>query len=280
MKQLMGIAYGRGCTANVIINGGPALAPNVIKDMFPNVPFTMVTPDDMDIDDIKSDRFGENALIQEKIYAATPNAPHVMIGGDHSVNFAHTARIADDLNTRDLCLVYIDAHLDMHTPTSSQVQASGAPHGTNVRALLGDGDARWMNIPKYTPVLKPENVFFIGTRSGEGAEGDYIRKHNVYVRPANRISTMDDINETIAEIKAHIGNRPYVVSFDFDAINPEYFADVLVPADGGLTVEMARHLVDAFAPGATSFEFVEYAPTGDKESEKIAHDLIEIAMGA
>ncbi len=277
MKQLMGIAYGRGCTTDVI-TGGPALAPDVVRNMFPGVPCTIITPDDISVADTMADRFGENALIQAKIYDNTPATPHVMIGGDHSVNFGHVARIADEMRRDDLCMVYIDAHLDIHTPESSRAQASGAPHGTNVRALLGDGDVRWLTIPKRAPVLRPGNVFYIATRSGEGAEGDYIRTHNMYVRPADRLLTMTDVDDTIAEIQTRIAGRPYVVSFDFDAIDPKYFGDVLVPEDGGMDIDMAMRLVTAFAPGATSFEFVEYAPSGDVQSAKIAHDLIAIAL--
>lgn len=274
MKRFLGIKYGRGATAQ-IIDKGPALAPDYVQKMFPNAQWTFVTPEPFDNNVYKNDRFGENALVQHKIYNATPDAPHIMIGGDHSVNFGHFCAIADHLNTDDLCLVYIDAHFDIHTPESSKIQASGAPHGTNVRALLGDGDMRWLSIPQRRPVLRPKNLFYIASRSFEPAEIEYITKNNIKVFYSQDLGNIAKLKTIISDIRQQIGNRPYVVSFDFDAINPNYFPDVLVPEQGGLTVEMAQTLVHSFND-AYSFEFVEYSPTGNQTCEQIVHDLIKI----
>ncbi|MFQ6729476.1 MAG: arginase family protein [Alphaproteobacteria bacterium] len=259
MVKIIGIKYGRGATAE-IHNDGPALAPDAVHQMFPNEEWTFVTPDGIDFEKYANDRFGENALIQQRIYDNTPRTSHILIGGDHSVNFGHFAAVADTLDTDDLCLVYIDAHLDIHTPETSRAEASGSPHGTNVRALLGDGDVRWLNIPLRRPVLKPENLFYIGIRSFEPAEHKYIIEQNIDVSYASDIKTISDIEKICRRILDKIGNRPFVVSFDFDAINPQYFSDVWVPESGGLTIEMCKYLINTFNK-AYSFEFVEYAPT-------------------
>ena len=169
MINMMGVAYGRAATAT-ITDQGPTLAPAAIKSMFPEKQWTIVTPDEFNLAECIADRFGENFKIQQKIYNATPTTSHIMIGGDHSTNFGHFAAIADQFPDEDICLVYIDAHLDIHTPASSQAQASGAPHGTNVRALLGDGDSRWLSLQTKRPALRPENIFYLGTRSYEPAE--------------------------------------------------------------------------------------------------------------
>ena len=276
MKHIIGIKYGRGATAN-ITETGPALAPDVIQAIFPEQNWHMVLPDEYRYTDIISDRFGENAKIQQKIYAATPHAPHILIGGDHSVNFGHFCAIADHLDTDDLCLVYIDAHLDIHTPQSSQIQASGAPHGTNVRALLGDGDERWLSIPRRRPALRTKNIFYIASRSFEPAESEFVLANNINISYAKDIHNISDIQEIISNIRQQIGNRPYVVSFDFDAIDPQYFSDVLVPAAGGINPDMAKILVSSFQD-AYSFEFVEYAPSGDKKSLDIINELLQILI--
>ncbi len=270
----MGVEYGRGATA-MIINDGPALGPLAVKKMFPNAEWVTVTPDEFDPTECARDRFGENFKIQQKIYAATPTEPHIMIGGDHSVNFGHFAALADRVPDDDLCLIYIDAHLDAHTPETSRAQASGAPHGTNVRALTGDGDARWLSLQEKRPALRPENIFFLCSRSYEAAEIEFVKKNNIYMR--NPAAVMANTDETIAEIRSRIGNKPYVVSFDMDAIDPKYFSDVLVPESNGIDVATAEKLTRAFAPNAHSFEFVEYAPTGDKSSHDIMQRMIEIA---
>lgn len=274
MITMIGIAYGRGATAT-IRNDGPALAPNAIRKMFPDVNWINVDTDGIDLSKYESDRFGENALIQAKIYSATPNTTHIMIGGDHSTNFGHFSAITDQYPDEDICLVYIDAHMDIHTPETSRNEASGAPHGTNVRALLGDGDRRWMDIPTKKPALRPENLFYIATRSFEPSEINYAKSNNIYIRTPDDVNTPEKLQKTINEIRTKINGRRFVVSFDFDAIDPQLFRDVLVPEPNGISVESAKHLIHAFSD-AYSFEFVEYAPNGDEKSAQIAQELIGI----
>lgn len=274
MKTIMGIEYGRGATATVT-NAGPALGPAATKKLFPNNPWISVIPDAFDLTECLADRFGENTKIQKKIYSSTPSESHIMIGGDHSVNFGHFAAIADQFPDQDICLVYIDAHLDMHTPETSRAEASGAPHGTNVRALLGQGDARWLNLQKETPALKPENLFYLASRSYEPSEIKNVNDNNIYIKHANTLSDTQATQKIINEIRTRIGNRKFVVSFDFDAIDPKYFGDVLVPEPNGITPDIAKQLINEFSD-AYCFEFVEYAPSGDKLSAELVKQLVGI----
>ena len=276
MNNIMGIEYGRGCL-RIAIDGGPALAPRAIKEMFPDADWTTVVADAFDADECARDRFGENYKIQQKIYAATPYERHIMVGGDHSVNYGHFAALADRAPNNDLCLVYIDAHLDIHTPESARIQASGAPHGTNVRALMCQGDERWLSLQKNAPALTPDRVFYLGTRSYEPAEIEFARANNIYIRTPEQLKPESDWRNVVREIRRKIGDRPFVVSFDFDAIDPKYFRDVLVPAGNGLTVAAAEYFIREF-DDATSFEFVEYAPSGDMASAQIVKHLIGLVV--
>ena len=275
MTKFIGIEYGRGCLKTAIPDG-PALAPAEIRKMFPDDNWTMITPAPFDAEKCAQDRFGENFEIQQKIYANTPTDSHIMVGGDHSVNYGHFTAIRDKMPQSDVCLVYIDAHLDIHTPESAQTQASGAPHGTNVRALMGMGDARWLTLQQNAPALRPENVFYLGTRSYEPAEIEFVRQNNIFMRTSDQLHSESDLEMAVQEIRKQIGNRPFVVSLDFDVIDPKYFRDVLVPAGFGITVDAAKYLVRAFRD-AHSFEFVEYAPSGDSASAQIVHELIKLA---
>lgn len=276
MKKFLGIQYSRGACA-VPQNAGPAFAPAAVQKMFPNADWTMIESTSGDTEECLRDRFGDTLQIHKQIYSVAPRAQHVLIGGDHSVNFGHFATLADRIPNEDMCLIYIDAHLDIHTPESSRAQASGAPHGTNVRALLGDGDARWLGLQKKCPALRPENVFYLGSRSYEPAEIEFANQQGIFIRHADKLQTMADAQNALTEIRAKIGNRPYVVSFDFDAIDPKYFPDVWVPEPGGISVAVAEYFTRELAPHAHSFEFVEYAPTGDAQSAQIVKTLVGIA---
>lgn len=275
MKKFLGIEYSRGACA-VPRDGGPMFGPHAVQQMFPTADWTMITAAPCDIDACRRDRFGDTLQIHKQIYAATPTAPHVLIGGDHSVNFGHFATLADRMPDQDLCLIYIDAHLDIHTPASSRTQASGAPHGTNVRALLGDGDARWLDLQKKRPALKTPNLFYLGTRSYEPAEIEFVTQNDIFMRRAEQLQTIAAAQSALNDIRAKIGNRPYVVSFDFDAIDPKFFPDVWVPESGGISAAVAEYFTRELAPNAHGFEFVEYAPTGDAQSAKIAETLVGI----
>ncbi len=274
MKKFIGIEYGRGCLKTAIPDG-PALAPAQVQKMFPNADWTMITPAPFDANKCANDRFGENLEIQEKIYTNTPSEKHILIGGDHSVNYGHFVAIRDQIPHTDVCLVYIDAHLDIHTPETARAQASGAPHGTNVRALMGMGDERWLKLQQNAPALRPENVFYLGTRSYEPAEIEFVQQNNIYMRTANQLQNKSDLETAVLEIREKIGNRPFVVSLDFDVIDPKYFRDVLVPADHGIDIATAEYLVHAFRD-ALSLEFVEYAPSGDITSAQIVKQLISL----
>lgn len=270
----MGIEYGRGCLATAI-DRGCALATNAVRKMFPESDWQIITAEPFDAAECARDRFGENFKIQREIYKNTPTERHILIGGDHSVNFGHFAAIADQMPDSELCLVYIDAHLDMHSPDSAVAQASGAPHGCNVRALLGTGDERWLGLQSKMPALKPENVFFLATRSFEDAEINFVHENNIFYRTAEQLQTCGDLENAVREIRERIAGRPFVLSIDFDSISPEYFTEVLVPAPGGLSADAAEFLINEFRD-AHSVEFVEYAPSGDAESAKIVEKLIRV----
>lgn len=274
MTNFIGVEYGRGATAK-IVEGGPALGPAAVREMFPKADWTMVTAAPTTEDECMADRFGDAFAVHKQVYAATPAGRHILIGGDHSVNFGHFAAVADHMPDEDLCLVYIDAHLDIHSPESSKAEASGAPHGTNVRANLGQGDPRWLSLQSKFPALRPENLFYLASRSYEPAEINFVRENGIFMRSAENLQTDGDLDDAIAEIRRRIDGRPFVVSFDFDAIDPQYFKDVLVPEPNGISMYAARRLAREFAD-AHSFEFVEYAPAGDSATADTVRELVGI----
>nr|MBQ0091631.1 arginase family protein [Candidatus Enterousia merdequi] len=272
MIKFLGIEYSRGATAKVI-NGGPALAPRAVQKIFPNNDWTILSQQPISDEECMADRFGDAYNMHKQIYPNTPHEKHIFIGGDHSVNFSHFAAISDMYPDEDVCLVYFDAHLDIHSPESSVREASGAPHGTNVRHLLGEGDERWLSLCKKKPSLKHENLFYFGSRSYEPSEIKYVQDNNIFYRTPEQLQTESDWKKAFAEVRKSIGNKKFVVSFDFDGIDAQYFKDVWVPENKGLSLDFARAFVKEFSD-ALNFEFVEWAVSGDEQSAKVAEELI------
>ncbi len=87
----------------------------------------------------------------------------LVVGGDHSSAAGTWSAAAQFLRpTGRLGLVWIDAHLDAHTPHTSDSQA---PHGMPLAALLGYGSDGMAGLYGWRRKLLPHNVVVIGARS-------------------------------------------------------------------------------------------------------------------
>ena len=98
------------------------------------------------------------------------------------------------------------------------------------------------------------------------------------MREAKELKNESAWQKVVTEIKNKIGDKKYIISFDFDAIDPEIFKDVLVPEKDGISLEAAEYFIKEFSPNAHGIEFVEYSPTGDKKSSDIVKHLIDICL--
>ena len=281
----VGVEYGRGAKKTPI-DYGCEKEPSEIKKIYPNENWTLLTPSwSFNREECERDRFSENLKIQEIIYNFFKDKDenfitnHLFFGGDHSLNFAHFKAIADHFENEDIALIYIDAHLDIHTPQSSQAEASGSPHGTNVRHLLGEGDNRFLNLGgKSRVALRPENLFYIGTRSYEPSEIDFVKHQNIFTTDENDVNNIKYIDDVITKIKSKIGNKKYVISIDFDGINPSEFDAVQVPELGGISLSTMEHILPLLrSTNLIATEFVEYAPSFDKigTSQKVVKSIID-----
>ena len=202
----VGANYGRGAGKSPI-NDGCEKAPEKIQTLFPNHNWTMLYPTwDFDIKKLIADRFSENFEMQKIIYNCISNLSkkdienHIFIGGDHSTNFAHFKAVKQFFPNEDIGLIYIDAHFDIHTPETSRKEASGSPHGTNVRHLLGFGDKRFLSLGNTQPPLKKENLFFIGARSFEPSELQFVKNENIFMTDQTKINKREYLEQTIKEI--------------------------------------------------------------------------------
>ncbi|MBQ8728690.1 MAG: arginase family protein, partial [Alphaproteobacteria bacterium] len=96
---------------------------------------------------------------------------------------------------------------------------------------------------------------------------------------ADELTHPTDWHYAVSEIRRRIDELQFVVSFVFDSIDPKLFHDVLVPAVGGISVDAAEYFIRAF-DDAHSFEFVEYAPSGDRASAEIVKRLVGLVVDA
>ena len=166
------------------------------------------------------------------LYTTNSNihGPRINIGGDHSMAIA---TIAHSLNNyEDLKVIYFDAHADINTLEESE---SKHYHGMPLSFVTGIDYNKNFSFIKNK--LKFENLMYIGTRCLDKFEVDELYKQNI------KYLTPDDINnnykESISKIVSFIGSSPIHISFDVDAIDPEYIPSTGTPVKNGVNLQTA-----------------------------------------
>ncbi|MGI4861135.1 MAG: arginase [Janthinobacterium lividum] len=208
----------------------------------------------------------------------------LVLGGDHSCAIGTWSGIADAWRAAGrIGLIWIDAHLDSHTPQTSPSQA---PHGMPLAALLGHGLPALTDLFDWRAKLLPEHVVVIGARSYEAGEAALLERIGV------RVMTIDEVarrglDACVAEAIriASRGTCGYGVSFDLDAIDPLDVAAVGSPAERGIGAQTAVAALRGFAgdPRLLGFELVEYNPERDDAARRdagICCALLTAALGS
>jgi len=200
----------------------------------------------------------------------------IVIGGDHSVaigTWSGVARVAGE----PVGLLWIDAHLDSHTPETSY---SGAIHGMPLACLLGRGDKRLLNIGLSGPQVSAAHTVVLGPRSYEPEEMDFLRLMGVRIIDSEEVAQRGFV-ACLAEAEAIVASAPggFGVTLDLDAVDPGLAPGVGSPEPEGLwdgdVVAALRRL--SAEPGLRALEIVEYNP--DRDSRGVTADLISDLIG-
>lgn len=146
----------------------------------------------------------------------------MVIGGDHSCAIGTWSGVSDFLSQQNqtLGLIWIDAHMDSHTPQTSM---SGNIHGMPLATLLGYGYAEFVNILNSNPKLKPENVILIGIRSYEDAEEALLQKLGVkvyYNHDVSKLGFANVFNDAWQNLAARVDKIG--LSIDVDGFDPHF----------------------------------------------------------
>lgn len=204
--------------------------------------------------------------------------PFLVIGGDHTCAIGTWSGVYDVVHEQgDLGLIWIDAHMDSHTP---QTTMTGRIHGMPLACLLGRGDYQLTTILHAQAKLKPENLILIGVRSFEKGEADLLRDLNVriYYMPEVKKRGLTAILEE-ARQTLHSRTLAYGVSLDLDSIDPLEAPGVDVPEPNGLHIQdlLTGWTTLMRDPKCIGAEIVEFDPIHDKNqmTEKILLLLID-----
>jgi arginase len=200
-----------------------------------------------------------------------------VIGGDHTCAGGTWTGVARMLQG-ELGLVWIDAHMDSHTPSTSH---TGRLHGMPLAWLLGQADDALYGLA--TGVVDPEHVALIGVRSYEPEEKQRLDRLGVRVFHIEEVRnrSLDTVFAEAMNIATR-GTAGFGISIDLDAVTPEEAPGVGTPVPDGIAGgELARVLQSvAGSAGLAGIELVEYLPRLDPDgrSARVAIDLLLAAL--
>jgi arginase len=206
----------------------------------------------------------------------------IVLGGDHSVGVGSVAASADwARKTHDvpIGLLWVDAHGDMNTPSTSP---SGNVHGMPLAALLGSEPEELALLGGFAPKVRPATTVLIGVRNLDEREKTAVRGSGVHV------FTMKDIDRngmaSVAEkavALAGAGTAGIHVSFDMDVCDPSVAPGVGTPVKGGLNYREAHLLMEILADSnlLRALDLVEVNPTLDVRNATAQFGM-ELALSA
>lgn len=174
-----------------------------------------------------------HALAHETATCLKNNARFLVIGGDHSCAMGTWNGAAHALPAKhSMGLIWIDAHLDAHTPETS---ISGNYHGMPVAHLLGYGNDALTKVGHANPALTPDKLVMIGIRSYEPEEKALIKSLGIRVYYIEEVLTRG-IDTVLNEALAHVTQAAdhFGLSIDIDAIDPADVPGVGTPEEQGI----------------------------------------------
>ncbi len=183
---------------------------------------------------------------------AETGAIPIIIGGDHSIEFANVAGLADVYGKENVGVIHFDAHYDAGGTRSGHLISHAQP----VRRLVDDGH------------VLGRNFIQVGLRGAWPGEAgfEWMRANNL------RYHTMAEINrdgwgavmERVLD-EANDGPEYLHISFDIDVMDPAYTEGTGTPVPGGLMPREVFPLIRGLCAenNVVGFDLVELNPLLD-----------------
>jgi len=184
----------------------------------------------------------------------------LVVGGDCGIEFGAVSHALRG----DSCVVWFDAHPDLHSPESSE---SGAFSGMVLGALLGRADAELTGggFAVTAPALSPSRVVLVGARTFDEAEDAYVEEQNI-----SAVSAFDLDPQEVVDAVAATGASSIYVHIDLDVLDPSDFDGLLDPQPFGLapatlvaTITALRERFQLVGAGICSFAPPTVEAAGD-----------------
>jgi arginase len=214
--------------------------------------------EDPQIGKLRKPRFvGETThIVSNQVKAVAEKGEFALtLGGDHSLAIATIAGTSA-VYGNDLTVIWVDAHADINIPETT---TSGNIHGCPVAFLLGiAGDVApfsWLR-----PCLSPDRIVYIGLRDVDAPEKKIlstlgIKAFSMYEVDKYGIAkvmemAIEHVRFETRQLTSKVNpgrNRPIHLSFDVDALDPQFVPSTGTPVRGGLTFREGHFICEALA---------------------------------
>lgn len=199
-------------------------------------------------------------------------------GGDHVEALGTLAGVSSFYGRDRLGVIYIDAHGDFNTASTSP---SHNAHGMHMAALMGWGEDRLTKKINKNPFLKPENIYFFGTRALDAGEQELAKMHSMKIySPAHirKQGLLKLLEEVWKDIRSRKIDKLHI-SFDIDAVDPQLAPGTGVKEPNGLTPEEVEEIILFFLKKkkVCSMDFVELNEELDESESTVRLTLGTLA---
>ena len=230
-----------------------------------------------DIVDLDAQIFDFNTELAQEITKVLENDQvPIILGGDHSIAMGTWSALTLYYQAeKNFGLIWIDAHLDLHTVDTSP---SGNVHGMPMGYLLGLGEHEFKKILSERTKFAPEHIVFIGIRDYEDQEWERIQALGIKVYKVDEVHKRG-VREVFSEAYDYLSSKVDVmgISLDLDVFDPSYTDDVATPVPNGLCPDDMYETLQQYSGDEKikALEIVEFTPKENyMKTNKIIYNLM------
>ena len=206
----------------------------------------------------------------------------LVLGGDHSVAAGSVSAVARHYADQgEIGIIWIDAHGDWNSDKST---ISGNMHGMPYSAVCGWGPDSMIDFGQEPHFVPTAHCVQVAGHDFDRAEADRMKEAGMNVFPMHEIDKrgMNEVMKDAIRIAGE-GTVGIHLSFDVDAITPEYAPGTGTPVPFGITAREAFLSVEMIAASGKliSMDLVEVNPILDERNKTgiLASELIQLAFG-
>lgn len=206
----------------------------------------------------------------------------LVLGGDHSVAAGSVSAVAKHYEDQgEIGIIWIDAHGDWNSDKST---ISGNMHGMPYSAVCGWGPDSMVDFGQTPHFVPTKHCVQVAGHDFDKAEAQRMKSAGMNVFPMHDVDArgMTEIMKDAIRIAGE-GTVGIHLSFDVDAITPEYAPGTGTPVPNGITAREAFLAVEMIAASGKliSMDLVEVNPILDERNKtgQLASELIQLALG-